>query len=215
MEVSVSLHTSTQWSKASCPVEGRTLFTSLLHSQYQNHFYIHTNGSRLTNPPSIGAAIYFLSRSLATAWRLPATWVFSHVTVMGNMVANNVAPEAHTHSFPIDLATHQTRYPNRPQDSLQATLGHIRQDTRHPWWTYSPNWVQDTAVTRLQIGHTRLNAHLHRLGMTDSPHCPWFPTEPDTQEHLLLHCPRHHSHHVALLHSLSAHQPHRPTMTDL
>ncbi|MPC09639.1 hypothetical protein E2C01_002256 [Portunus trituberculatus] len=28
----------------------------------------------------------------------------------------------------------------------------------------------------LRIGYTRLNAHLHRLGMTDSPHCPWCPT---------------------------------------
>ncbi|MPC91963.1 hypothetical protein E2C01_087029 [Portunus trituberculatus] len=44
-----------------------------------------------------------------------------------------------------------------------TTLGHIRQDTRHHWWTYSPKWVLDTAVTRLRIGHTRLNAHLHRL----------------------------------------------------
>ncbi|MPC54221.1 hypothetical protein E2C01_048129 [Portunus trituberculatus] len=31
--------------------------------------------------------------------------------------------------------------------------------------------------------------------MTDSPHCPWCPTQPNTPEHLLLHCPRHrHSH---------------------
>ncbi|MPC59546.1 hypothetical protein E2C01_053570 [Portunus trituberculatus] len=55
-------------------------------------------------------------------------------------------------------------------DALQhTTLGHIRQDTRHHWWTYSPNRALDTALTRLRIGHTRLNAHLHRLGMTDSP----------------------------------------------
>ncbi|MPC35035.1 hypothetical protein E2C01_028444 [Portunus trituberculatus] len=71
----------------------------------------------------------------------------------------------------------------------------------------------DTSVTRLKIGHTRLNAHLHRLGMTDSTHCPWCPTQLDTLEHLLLHCPRHHSHHVALLHSLSTIHPHRPTLT--
>ncbi|MPC70553.1 hypothetical protein E2C01_064805 [Portunus trituberculatus] len=50
--------------------------------------------------------------------------------------------------------------------------------------------------------------------MTDSPHCPWCPTQPDTPEHLLLHCPHHHSHHVALLHSLSAIHPHRPTLTN-
>ncbi|MPC54059.1 hypothetical protein E2C01_047966 [Portunus trituberculatus] len=57
------------------------------------------------------------------------------------------------------------------------------------------------------------NAHLHRLGMTNSPHCPWCPTQPDTLEHLLLHCPRHHSHRVALLHC--AIHPHKPTLTNL
>ncbi|MPC70353.1 hypothetical protein E2C01_064597 [Portunus trituberculatus] len=50
--------------------------------------------------------------------------------------------------------------------------------------------------------------------MIDSPQCPWCPTQPDTPEHLVLHWPCHHSHHVALLHSLTALQPHRPTMTD-
>ncbi|MPC43735.1 hypothetical protein E2C01_037387 [Portunus trituberculatus] len=44
--------------------------------------------------------------------------------------------------------------------------------------------------------------------MTDSPHCPWCPTQPDTPEHLLLHCSRHLSHRAALLHSL-------PTLIDL
>ncbi|MPC77225.1 hypothetical protein E2C01_071672 [Portunus trituberculatus] len=43
--------------------------------------------------------------------------------------------------------------------------------------------------------------------MTNSPHCSWCPTQPDTPEHLLLHCPDHHSH--------PAFQPHRPTLTDL
>ncbi|XP_045105453.1 uncharacterized protein LOC123500965 [Portunus trituberculatus] len=78
-----------------------------------------------------------------------------------------------------------------------------------------PSRALDTAVTRLRTGHTRLNAHLHRLGMTDSPHCLWCPTHPDTPEHLLLHCPRHHSRRVAFLPSLSAIHPHRPTLTHL
>ncbi|MPC70350.1 hypothetical protein E2C01_064594 [Portunus trituberculatus] len=53
--------------QAGCPVQGRTLFTSLLHSWYHTHFHIYTDGSRLTNPPSVGAAIYIPSRLLATA----------------------------------------------------------------------------------------------------------------------------------------------------
>ncbi|XP_045119657.1 uncharacterized protein LOC123509432 [Portunus trituberculatus] len=251
---------------------------------YHTHFHIYTDGSRLTNPPSVGAAIYIPSRSLATAWQLPATasitraelfaikdglqfattlaapcsialfsdslsalqivkshrphshhnvsliihhlifhlislghtihlqWVPFYVGVMGNTVVDRAAAQAHTHPSLIDLATDQTdfltdlktacrrHWDTTMTDALQHTsLGHIRQDTRHHWWTYSPNQALDTAVTRLRIG---LNAHLHRLGMTNSPHCPWCSTQPDTPEHLLLHCPRHHSHRVALLHSL-------------
>ncbi|MPC54104.1 hypothetical protein E2C01_048011 [Portunus trituberculatus] len=113
---------------------------------------------------------------------------------------------------PLHIYTDGYRLTNPPS---YTSLRHIRQDTRHHWRTYSPNRALHTAVTRLRTGHTRLNAHLHRLGMTDSPHCPWCPTQPDTPEHLLLHCPHHHSHRVALLHSLSAIHPHRPTLTDL
>ncbi|MPC60926.1 hypothetical protein E2C01_054986 [Portunus trituberculatus] len=53
------------------------------------------------------------------------------------------------------------------------------------------------------------------MGIIDSPHCPWCPTQPDTPEYLLLHCPCHYSHCVALIHSLSAIHPNRPTLTDL
>ncbi|MPC74802.1 hypothetical protein E2C01_069177 [Portunus trituberculatus] len=173
---------STQWSKAGCPVQGRTLFTLLFHSRYHTHFHIYTDGNCLTNPPSVGAAIYISSRSLATAWRLSATasittaklfaikedlqfattlatpcsialfsnslsalqiikshrphsqhnltliihhlifhltslghtihlqWVPFHGSVMGNMVADRAAAEAHTHPSPIDLANDQTDF---------------------------------------------------------------------------------------------------------
>ncbi|KAG0723075.1 hypothetical protein GWK47_043322 [Chionoecetes opilio] len=105
---------------------------------------------------------------------------------------------------------------NELTDALQYTsLGRIRHDTRHHWWTHSPSRALDTAVTRLRIGHTRLNAHLHKLGMTADPHCPWCPTYPDTPEHLLLQCPRHHSHRTALLQSLSPLLLRRPTLADL
>ncbi|MPC36623.1 hypothetical protein E2C01_030088 [Portunus trituberculatus] len=43
---------------AGCPVQGKILFTSLLHSRYHNHFHIYTDISRSTNPLSVGAAIY-------------------------------------------------------------------------------------------------------------------------------------------------------------
>ena len=295
--VTVSL--PTQWSKAACPVRGRSSFNMLLHTTYKNTFHIYTDGSRIPSPPSVGAAIYIPSRTLATAWRLPATasiltaelfavregltfattlppcaitlfcdslsalhllrrhrpnthhslvfsihqlllrllssgfsphlqWVPSHIGVVGNTVADKAAAEAHSHPSPIALPTDQTdqltllrtactqHWDRQLTDALQyTTLGRYRQDTRPHCWTFSPSRALDTAVTRLRIGHTRLNNHLHRLGMVEDPHCPWCPTQPDTPEHLLLHCPRHHSHRTQLFHSLASLHIHRPTVADL
>ncbi|XP_063843235.1 zinc finger protein 441-like [Scylla paramamosain] len=56
---------------------------------------------------------------------------------------------------------------------------------------------------------------MHRLSLTDTPHCPWCPTQPDTPEHLLLHCPCHHSHCTALLHLLASLYIYRPSLADL
>ena len=60
------------------------------------------------------------------------------------------------------------------------------------------------ALTRLRLGHTRLNAHLHRLRLVPDPHCPWCRTVEETIEHFLLHCPRFPSQRVLLRHQLRA-----------
>ncbi|KAG0713306.1 Nucleic-acid-binding protein from mobile element jockey [Chionoecetes opilio] len=146
----------------------------------------------------------------------------------GEPVADRAAAEAHSLPSPIDMTTDLTdsltnlqttcnrHWDTELTDALQYTsLGRRRHDTRHHWWTHSPSRALDTAVTRLRIGHTRLNSHLHKLGMTDDPHCPWCPTYLDTPEHLLLQCPRHHSHRTALLQSLYPLLLRRPTLADL
>ena len=295
--VTVSL--PTQWSKGACPARGRTIFNTFIHTQYNNTFNIYTDGSRIPFPPSVGAAVYIPSKSLATAWRLPDTasiltaelfairegltfattlppcavtlfsdslsalqllsrhrphthhslvfsihllllrllssgfsphlqWVPSHIGVVGNTVADKAAAEAHSHPSPITLQTDQTdlltllktayiqHWDRLLTDSLQnTTLRRYRQDTRPHWWTHSPSRALDTAVTRLRIGHTRLNHHLYRLRLAPDPFCPWCPNQLDTAEHLLLHCPRHHSHRTVLLQSLTALHIPRPTLSDL
>ncbi|KAG0718494.1 hypothetical protein GWK47_052348 [Chionoecetes opilio] len=156
------------------------------------------------------------------------TWVPSHIGVRGNTGADRAAAEATLPLSPIDMTTDLTdsltnlqttcnrHWDTELTDALQYTsLGRIRQDTRTPLGTQLPQRALDTAVTRLRIGHTRLNAHLHKLGMTDDPHCPWCPTYLDTPKHLLLQCPRHHSHRTALLQSLSPLLLRRPTLADL
>ncbi|KAG0710347.1 hypothetical protein GWK47_002516 [Chionoecetes opilio] len=155
-------------------------------------------------------------------------WVPSHNGVRGNTVADRAGAEAHSLPSPIDMTTDLTdsltnlqttcnrHWDTDVTDTLQyISLGRIRHDTRHHWWTHSPSRALDTAVTRLRIGHTRLNAHLHKLGMTDDPHCPWCPTYLDTPEHLLLQCPRHHSHRTALFQSPYPLLLRRPTLADL
>ncbi|XP_050687813.1 uncharacterized protein LOC126981137 [Eriocheir sinensis] len=147
---------------------------------------------------------------------------------MGNTVVDQAANLAHTHPQPIhsppdhsDLKIHLRQSSNRHWttrltiDLRQLTLGHYRHSPAQHWPPFSPIRPLDTAITRLRIGHTRLNAHLHRLNIVQDPHCPWCPTQPDTPEHLLLHCPRFHSLRTTLKASLTSLRIHRPTLEDL
>ncbi|MPC76869.1 hypothetical protein E2C01_071304 [Portunus trituberculatus] len=67
-------------------------------------------------------------------------------------------------------------------------------------WVRQQSCALDIALTRLRLGHTTVNAHLHRLRLTPDPHCPcpWCRSVPDTIEHFLLQCPRFHSQRVLL-----------------
>ncbi|MPC92177.1 hypothetical protein E2C01_087251 [Portunus trituberculatus] len=40
-------------------------------------------------------------------------------------------------------------------------------------WVRQQSRALDVALTRLRLGHTTLNAHLHRLHLAPDPHCPW------------------------------------------
>ena len=118
-------------------------------------------------------------------------------------------------------ATHSDNFSSSQRSKLHwdidltyTSLGGIRQDMWHHWWTYSPSRALHTASTTLRIGPSCLNSHLHKLGMTDDNHCSWCPIQPHTPEHLL-HCPRHHSHCMAHFHSMSSLHLRRLTITDL
>ena len=45
---------------------------------------------------------------------------------------------------------------------------------------------------------------LHRLHLSPDPYCPWCRTVPETVEHLLMQCPRFHSHRTTLRSQLLA-----------
>lgn len=75
--------------------------------------------------------------------------------------------------------------------------------------------LPQSGITRPKIGYSRLNCHLYGLGMTDTLHCLWCPTQLDTPKHLLLHCLRHHYYCVVFLQSMSLLYIHRKTLADL
>ena len=49
---------------------------------------------------------------------------------------------------------------------------------------------QQTTIFRLRTGHCRLRSHLHRLGLSHTPDCP-YETSIHTPEHILQSCPLH------------------------
>ncbi|XP_050724067.1 uncharacterized protein LOC127002297 [Eriocheir sinensis] len=124
-------------------------------------------------------AIHSLLAQLTSGGRrVHLQWVPSHIGIMGNTVVDQAANLAHTHPQPIpsppdhsDLKIHLRQSSNRHWttrltiDLRQLTLGHYRHSPAQHWRPFSPIRPLDTAITRLRIGHTRLNAHLHRLNI--------------------------------------------------
>ena len=61
----------------------------------------------------------------------------------------------------------------------------------------------NTAILRLRIGHFGLWQHLHRLKLIESPNCEYCG-QIESIDHILIHCPRYHSHRTRLRHALFA-----------
>ncbi|XP_069156510.1 uncharacterized protein [Procambarus clarkii] len=152
-----------------------------------------------------------LSYSGTPGWSIYLQWVPSHVGINGNEVADAAAGMAHalhnSTNVPLDLseilpqlrAACLASWEAMMEPALRSSsLAGLREDSSPRPWTRHHSRLLDTAITRLRIGHTCLAAHLHRLRLVDSPYCQWCPTQEDTLEHLLLHCPRFHSARVRL-----------------
>ena len=99
---------------------------------------------------------------------------------------------------------------------LRATsMGAYRSDSTTQPWVRRRTRILDVALTRLRLGHTRLNAHLHRLRLAPNPYCQWCLDIPETVEHFMLHCPRFYTPRVLLrthLHALNIHTFDLPTI---
>ena len=132
-------------------------------------------------------------------------WVPSHCGIKGNEIADKAAKLAlkqnQVTNIPISESiikrelnkSAYNSWANQRIASIQSThLGRIRDNPSPQPWARSSSRTLDTALTRLRIGHSGLNQHLHRIGILLSPSCSWCGEE-ETIRHAILHCVRHHS----------------------
>ncbi|KAG0725213.1 hypothetical protein GWK47_004764 [Chionoecetes opilio] len=120
---------------------------------------------------------------------LPGLLTFLMSLTRGNTVADRAAAEAHSLPSPIDMTTDLTdsltnlqttcnrHWDNELTDALQYTsLGRIRHDTRHHWWTHSPSRGPGHRSPPDSDWPHPPQRPPTQLGMTADPHCPWCPT---------------------------------------
>ena len=129
-------------------------------------------------------------------------WVPSHIGLAGNEAVDNIAKDAHalptTIPCPLSIEEAKKVIKKAATQSWQMMYDTLKGETHigeikptlgfWPWAHYKCRAIE-TAVTRLRIGHIELNAHLHRIGQTESPLCPQCRT-PETISHYLLYCRR-------------------------
>ena len=136
---------------------------------------------------------------------LTIQWIPSHVGLMGNERADELAKAAHNltalTNAPLDptemklkiKSTCKRRCQQRYDiDKLETHIGCIRSTLGHWPWTSCKSRRVETAMTRLRIGHSRLRAHLFRFGLVDDPNCNTCAV-PENSKHIMEEC--HRSRH--------------------
>ena len=135
-------------------------------------------------------------------------WIPSHSGISGNEFVDNIAKQALNHpvitNFDNILSDLQRLCRKRTmkcwiderENKLKLTfLGQIRDNVTVPFDSFTKRRNISTAIQRLRIGHTSLNAHLHRLKLINSPDCQYCG-ESETIKHVLLDCPRYYSRRI-------------------
>ena len=158
--------------------------------------------------------------------RVVLKWIPGHKDVEGNEQADRLAKKAVTNGsstlnrLPRQLKDH---LPHSKSARIQAFNEKLKTEAQKNW-RKSPrfnrmkktdptapakDYLKLTAklprkltsiLTQLRTGHAPLAKHLHRIKKVDSPTCPACLQEPETVQHLILHCPAHRAARQVLQH---------------
>ena len=154
--------------------------------------------------------------------KLTIQWVPSHVGLMGNERADELAKAAHnmptTIKAPLDpmemkSKTKATRKRRCQQlyDLVKHAkhIGGIKSRFEHWPWTSFKSRKTETAMARLRIGHSSLKGHLFKFGLANDPNCSTCDV-PENTKHILEECARNRRERYDMqqkLHTLGVHLP--------
>ncbi|PJE77995.1 hypothetical protein CI610_03074 [invertebrate metagenome] len=161
------------------------------------------NSSR---PKLLNAIHYMISEIDQLGIDLQFEWIPSHVDIPGNEVADQLAKEAlgsNVIHLNIDLSVTEvvSIINNKTQSIWQDSwskltnnwLRNIEDNVKIKTQLYSYNKTEDTVITRLRLGYSKLGHNINRIKKEVSPYCINCG-EPETIEHILFECSAHDNH---------------------
>lgn len=142
-----------------------------------------------------------IDRIVAIGVQVAFAWIPGHTGIPGNEVADRLArTAAETEIIPNPLTSitkGETKAIMR-QHCMEAWEEQYKRDNKGlNYKKYQPsvmenlpsysNRLTSSTMFRLQTGHCRLNKHLYKIGVKDSPNCDYCHI-PETVEHFLMLC---------------------------
>ena len=141
-------------------------------------------------------------------------WVKGHMNIEGNELVDGAAksavggessvasllPPMLTSLLPVSITVHKQAFATSlheqwgetwkqsPQYSKLSKIVHFSPSNKYRKLTHELSQAQSSIFIQLRLGHTPLNAYLHRISKLDQPTCTQCRTGKETMHHYLFNC---------------------------